>query len=436
MNPALNIELKDDNDNADPAEVEVVTKALNELQANVDARLKEVETKSANDNKLADRLDKLEAKMNRPGQRHDNDNEAEETKAAKSAFGTYLRNGKQGVSPLEMKSLIVSSDPQGGYLAPAEFSNEFIRDLLQYSPIRGLASVRETSSSCVIYPSRTGRSDAKWTGETQAQGTGEPTFGQVKIEPKEITTYVDISNQLLADSAGAAEAEVRMVLSEDFGLKEGTAFLKGAGPLQPEGKRLNEKAALAERSKRLKTYIANRARKNAESKAYWSKLFDEASARIHAQERKAKADARAARDVARKRNERAGQITAKRIAALERATANHGGDHRLVKLIGRAGEFAEFRQALTVARAAHGPRASLTKIAAIWSSMTGAVMTKFQCRKRLEVVEKLETQGGPCIAGERLKDPLVRHESSRIDPVCPARFRGFVRHESSAVWHD
>jgi HK97 family phage major capsid protein len=196
--------------------------------------LKDIETKSANDNKLADRLDKIEAKMNRPGVRHDNDNEPEETKAAKAAFGTYLRRGDK-VDKLELKTLIESGDPQGGYLAPAEFSSEFIRDLVQYSPIRGLASVRQTTSSSVIYPSRTGRSDAKWTGEAQAQGTGEPTFGQVKIEPKEITTYVDISNQLLSDSAGAAEAEVRMALSEDFGLKEGTAFLKGAGPLQPEG---------------------------------------------------------------------------------------------------------------------------------------------------------------------------------------------------------
>lgn len=229
---ALALELKDTGEAADSGSADSVVAALNEFKTSVDSRLENIETVNT---KLADRMDKVEAKLNRPGVNHDNDNEAEETKAAKAAFGTYLRNGKEGVSPLELKTLIVSGDPQGGYLAPAEFSSEFIRDLVQYSPIRGLASVRETSSSSVIYPSRTGRSDAKWTGEAEEQGTGEPTFGQVKIEPKEITTYVDISNQLLADSAGAAEAEVRMALSEDFGLKEGTAFLKGAGPLQPEG---------------------------------------------------------------------------------------------------------------------------------------------------------------------------------------------------------
>lgn len=224
------LELKDAGE-TDP--VELVTKSLGEFQTAFDARLKEIETKSANDNKLADRLDKLEAKANRPGagQRHDNDNDGKlETKA----FAAYLRDGK-AADPLELKTLIVSSDPQGGYLAPTEFSNEFIRELVQYSPIRGLASVRNTAAPSVIYPSRTGRTSAKWKGETQAQETGEPNFGQLEIAPKEINTFVDISNQLLADSAGAAEAEVRMALSEDFGLKEGTAFLKGAGPLEPEG---------------------------------------------------------------------------------------------------------------------------------------------------------------------------------------------------------
>lgn len=87
----------------------------------------------------------------------------------------------------------------------------------------------------LVYPKRIGRTNAKWKGETQAQEGSEPSFGQVEIPVREINTYVDISNQLLADSAGVAESEVRMALSEDFGLKEGTSFLKGTGPLEPEG---------------------------------------------------------------------------------------------------------------------------------------------------------------------------------------------------------
>lgn len=219
------LELKDDI--TDPTEI--VTKALGDLSKTVDDRLKAIETKGV-DPDLLKRLAAVEIKANRPATGTSTPDAALETKA----FGAYLREGKSA-DPLELKTLIVSSDPQGGYLAPTEMATEFIRDLVQYSPIRSLATVRSTSSPAVSYPKRIGRTNALWKGETQAQETGEPTFGQVEIAVKEVNTYVDLSNQLLADSAGAAEAEVRMALAEDFGLKEGLAYLKGSGPLQPEG---------------------------------------------------------------------------------------------------------------------------------------------------------------------------------------------------------
>src|SRR5690606_15733014 len=122
----------------------------------------------------------------------------------------------------------------GGYLAPAELSSEFIRDLVEFSPIRPLATVRTTLAPSVSYPRRVGITNAKWKGETQAQEGSEPSFGQVEIPIREINTYVDISNQLLADSTGAAEAEVRLALAEDFGQKEGLAFVKGSSTLEPE----------------------------------------------------------------------------------------------------------------------------------------------------------------------------------------------------------
>lgn len=177
------------------------------------------------------RVADLETKLARPNIQSKKD---DEPSAETKAFASYLRQGDRAPAE-ELKTLVVSSDPQGGYLAPTEMSTEFIRDLVEYSPIRGLATVRNTGSPAVSYPKRIGATNAKWKGEAQAQEGSEPTFGQVEIPAREINTFVDISNQLLADSAGVAEAEVRMALSEDFGLKEGTSFLKGSGPLEPEG---------------------------------------------------------------------------------------------------------------------------------------------------------------------------------------------------------
>jgi len=210
-------------DNTDPAAAEVKT-ALDALTADV----KQATAPVAD---LAKRLESVEAKLARPNIAAD---KKDEPTAERKAFGVYLRHGDR--TPVdELKTLTVSGDPQGGYLAPAEMSSEFIRDLVQFSPIRGLATVRGTASPSVTYPRRTGITNAKWKGETQTQEESEPTFGQVEIPVREINTYVDISNQLLADSAGVAESEVRMALTDDFGQKEAVSFVKGDGTLQPEG---------------------------------------------------------------------------------------------------------------------------------------------------------------------------------------------------------
>jgi HK97 family phage major capsid protein len=212
--------------------VNVVTKALDDLTKSVDDRLKAVEGKGV-DPKLDERIKALETKANRPGAADDvTDKEAEA--AEKKAFGTYLRLGNATPAE-ELKTLIVSSDTQGGYLAPKEMATEFIRDLALVSPVRSVASVRTTSAPSVSYPKRTAITNAKWKGETQTSEASEPAFGQAEIPIREVNTYVDVSNQLLADSGGEAEAEVRLALSDDFGQKEGAAFVNGDGVLQPEG---------------------------------------------------------------------------------------------------------------------------------------------------------------------------------------------------------
>ncbi|AVA21191.1 phage major capsid protein [Rhizobium sp. NXC24] len=215
-------------------ELEMTTAAVAENKT-TETEVKAADLKAANDNiaALAKRLEDAETKLARPAitGKAANDNEPS---AEQKSFDAYLRHGDKA-GPEELKTLTVSSDPQGGYLAPAEMSTEFVRNLVQYSPIRAIASVRSTGSPSVIYPARTGITNAKWKGETQTSEASEPSFGQAEIPVNEINTFVDISNQLLADSAGSAEAEVRLLLAEDFGQKEASAFLIGTGSNMPKG---------------------------------------------------------------------------------------------------------------------------------------------------------------------------------------------------------
>jgi HK97 family phage major capsid protein len=232
MKTALNhIELK--SDDADPADI--VTKALNDFQGTVDARLKEIEMKSADAAKQLGRLDKLEARLNRPANdnRHaDNDNAPG---IERKAFASFVRAGREAMEADEVKSLIVSDDVRGGYLAPPELSTEMIRSLVQFSPVRAAAYVGQTASPSVILPKRTGTTNALWEGETEASEESEPAFGQVEIPIYGMKTYTDISLQLLEDAVQNVEAELSMCLAEDFGKKEGVAFVNGTGVKQPRG---------------------------------------------------------------------------------------------------------------------------------------------------------------------------------------------------------
>lgn len=234
---AAAIELKGEDD--DP--IGVVTKALDDLTKTVDTRIAAIESKGV-DKTLLDRLDKIETKLARPGTGTETKSTDETTAIERKAFGTYLRLGNQ--TPIEdVKALTVANDPQAGYLAPAEMSGEFIRDLVQFSPIRAVASVRSTSAPSVKYPRRTSITNAQWEDELEDSEESDVTFGQLEVPTAKLTTFVDISNELLADSGGAGEAEVRLALAEDFGQKEALSFVNGTGLKQPEGLMTNAEIA-------------------------------------------------------------------------------------------------------------------------------------------------------------------------------------------------
>lgn len=226
----LAIELK--GDEADPAEI--VTKALDDLRGSIDERLKAVETKSGNASKLNDRLDRIEARLNRPGTialNADNDNGGLERKA----FVNFVRRGAERLSADELKALVVANDQAGGYLAPEQLGGEILKALTEFSPIRGYARVISIGAAEIKYPKRTASTVATWVGETADRTGSEPAFDQMSIVPHELATFTDVSTQLLEDNAYNLEGELAADLGESFGKAEGVAFVKGTGTGQPKG---------------------------------------------------------------------------------------------------------------------------------------------------------------------------------------------------------
>ena len=228
------LELKGEGDPLADDPNAIVTKALGDLTATVEERFKAIETKQTDAEKIVKRLDAIEVKVNRPGTGGVK-SEDEAAAIERKAFTTFLRKGREALGADEIKSLRVSDDTAGGYLAPAEFSREVDKNIVQFSPVRQAARVGSTASGSVIVPRRTGRPTAAWVGETETRSAAEAAYGQVEIPIDEIACYVDVSNKLLEDAAVDVAAEVAFDLAEEFGRAEGEAFITGNGVKKPLG---------------------------------------------------------------------------------------------------------------------------------------------------------------------------------------------------------
>ncbi|TXL75627.1 phage major capsid protein [Vineibacter terrae] len=218
------LETKAADDDPDPVKaIESLTTTLNEKFTGVESEMK----------KLGDRLDEEIAKRNRPNTDKKSD---EETAIETKAFDAFLRRGREVLTPDEAKSLRVSDDTAGGYLAPDQFVTELDRNVVLWSPVRQVATVRPTSAPAVLWPKRTGGMTGQWVGEgPAARPQTTVTFGQSRYAVCEFAAYVDVSNSMLEDSAFDIPGLLAFEFAEEFGVAEGTAFVNGAGPLIPPG---------------------------------------------------------------------------------------------------------------------------------------------------------------------------------------------------------
>lgn len=136
----------------------------------------------------------------------------------------------------ECKALNVGTDTAGGYLAPIEYVREIIKGVTDMSPARAIVRVRQTAMKSVQIPKRTGQFAARRVSEqaTKSETTGL-TYGLEEINAPEMYALIDISNQMLEDTAFDMEAEIRLEASEQFAVKEGAEFVSGAAKDECEG---------------------------------------------------------------------------------------------------------------------------------------------------------------------------------------------------------
>lgn len=218
-----------DHQSGDAAEIR---QAVEEFTSAADQRFGSIDTTLT---ELRQRLDRTDAVLRRPGAGAEPPQRQQASEIETRAFTHFLRQGREALSADEVRSLRVSDDTAGGYLAPDQFVTEILRNVVQFSPVRSIARVAPTSAGAVLLPKRTGGMTAKWVGETQPRPETTVTFGQNRYEVRELACWVDVSNAMLEDSAFDVAAELSFDFAEEFGRAEGAAFVNGDGALKPAG---------------------------------------------------------------------------------------------------------------------------------------------------------------------------------------------------------
>lgn len=209
-------------------------------QAN-DARLSEIETRGGSDAVTEERLARIDRRLEALSVKAaqpvlDGSARSEETDERNAAWTRYLRTGDEsGLARLDTKSLNTGTDEQGGYVAPPELDRLIEARLQQASPMRQIATVRQTSAGVYRKPVGLGAA-AAWATETGARTeTTAPSLSLLEFPAGELYAMPAATQTLLEDAYADIDEWLADEVETVFSAQESAAFISGDGIGKPSG---------------------------------------------------------------------------------------------------------------------------------------------------------------------------------------------------------
>ena len=188
---------------------------------------------------MAERMDALEAALNRKGAADKKDEKAD---AHKKAFDNYLRSGeidrtlKTMDGGIEVRAMSTDSDPDGGYLVRPEFANFVVSRAFETSPIRQIANVQRGSSKSLTVLIDDQEAAASWTAEDgAASNSTTPQVGELEIFAHKVDSEPQATVEMLEDAFLDVEMWLQDKVADKLARTENTAFVTGNGVGQPKG---------------------------------------------------------------------------------------------------------------------------------------------------------------------------------------------------------
>ena len=123
----------------------------------------------------------------------------------------------------------------GNFLCPIEWSNELLRQIIEISPIRKYARVKQIGAKTLEQPIRQGIPTAVWEGETQASAISQSNYTNVQISPYRLTNQTRVTWDMLNDNQYNIVDELIADNALAFAKAEGLASVSGSGAHQSLG---------------------------------------------------------------------------------------------------------------------------------------------------------------------------------------------------------
>jgi HK97 family phage major capsid protein len=185
-----------------------------------------------------DQVDAIEKIANRAGLGGAADPQAKAAQEYMDAFNRVMRRQAGDRDPADLQiirdrsaALVKGDDASAGYLlAPPEMQKEIIKNIIEQTPIRSMATVRSIGVASLKMPRKTGNGSASRVGEVQPRtNTGDPAYGMLEFFAPEMFARMEISQQMLEDSDYDLFAELREDAADQFAVREGVESISGTG---------------------------------------------------------------------------------------------------------------------------------------------------------------------------------------------------------------
>jgi HK97 family phage major capsid protein len=206
-----------------------------------DERMAQIEKRMSADAVTADKverinkaLDDLTLKLKRPQL---GGHEKAQPTEHKRAFDAYVRKGEaHGLAGIEAKAMSVTSNPDGGFLVPAETEAEIGRIISNASAIRAISDVRQVSASVYNKPFATTGIASGWVAENAPRPeTTSQTLAQLQFPTMELYAMPAATQALLDDSVVNLDQWLAQEVQTVFAEQESQAFVLGDGVNKPKG---------------------------------------------------------------------------------------------------------------------------------------------------------------------------------------------------------